>query len=132
MASVLLALGIGSCNKNDSPSGSCNPQTSLELLQHKWSIVSLNGEALRYVGKPGDYFIFETDGKHYDYHGGIYDTSSYSLSSGGGLLSIYPILNGIRSDSGFSLNVVALTSSSLILMGCPSSPVVCIADSLER
>lgn len=102
------------------------------MLQHKWTLVSRNGEALRYVGEPGDYFDFNTDGKLYEHISNTNDTFAYSYSAAGKTLLLYPVLNGIQSRTGENHNIDVLTDSALIISMYISHPGGPAVDSLRR
>jgi hypothetical protein len=123
IAILILSLSAGSCKKE-------NTQANLSLLQHKWSIVSLRGEALYYAGKPQDYFDFNTDSMVYYFVGGIYDTAVYSLSSNGQTLSLYAITNGIRTSSASNEEIDVLTNTQLVFHS--SQVGFATLDSLKR
>jgi hypothetical protein len=118
-----LAFSTDSCKKN-------NTQANLALLQHNWAILSITGEALNYVGKPGDFFNFDLDGMLYIYEDGRKDTSAYSLSDQGQSLVLYSIVDEIKSSSPSNLNIAVLTNSELILKSKQFGAVV--LDSLSR
>jgi len=121
---ALLAFGPIACGKND-------VATTLALLRHKWNIVSFNGEAFRYTGKPGDYYDFRGDSRLYAYYGGVYDTIVYIPINGGKGLQLYNIVNGKRQDASYELDIEKLSSSVCILHKCQGPPF-CILDSLSR
>lgn len=126
--SLLLILTAGifpsSCDKD-------NPSSAHSLLEHKWQIVSLNGEVYRYVGHANDYFDFRDDTLiiFYDSH---YDTLYYQLTNGGKTLDFYPILNGSRSATGYAQTIQTLTASQLILFSNSTNPPIQVLDSLRR
>jgi hypothetical protein len=120
----LLALGPMACKKNPSPG-------NLALLRHKWNIVSLNGEALRYVGRPGDYYDFRTDSKLYIHFGTVNDTDTYVLNNGGNTLQLYNTQNGSQVGAPTEWNIEKLDNSSFILRNCNNHPF-CAVDSLAR
>jgi hypothetical protein len=121
---LLLAVStLISCKKGTGD----NP--NLAQLQHKWNIVSLNGEVFRYVGKSGDYFDFRSDSKLYQSWDGRNDTLSYTLS--GSTVRLNQITNGVQQNPSFNLYIKKLTSSSLILYN-NDNPSVGILDSLAR
>ena len=127
IACVILSLAgdaMVSCSKHDA-SG------NLSLLQHKWNILSLNGEVYRYVGTAQDYYDFNVDKRLYTYTGGKYDTSAYALSGGGNILLLYHISNGVQSPAAAPFNITVLTSSSLVIQDHTNPPVY-ILDSLRR
>lgn len=121
---ALLAFGPIACGKHDTG-------TTLALLQHKWNIVSFNGEVFRYTGKPGDYYDFRENGRLYAYFAGAYDTIVYIPINGGRTLQLYNIVNGKRQDVSYELDIDKLSSSVCILRKCQGPPV-CILDSLSR
>ena len=109
-----------------------NPSVDLSLLQHKWMIHSITGEALYYRGIPQDYYEFGTNKVVISYVEGHYDTAAYSLTAGGSILQLFQISNGIPSPYSYDLSIKTLTSSQLILEYHPSSPVIHGLDSLQR
>jgi hypothetical protein len=100
------------------------------LLQHKWQIISINGEALRYVGEPADYFDFE-NGQLIEYFGGKYDTMTYKLINNDQAIELHIVVNNIVIGETLDLHINALTSNQLILDGS-ASPAIHILDSLRR
>ncbi len=120
----LFACTIFSCKKSN------NNSAALQLLQHKWMIISLNGEALRYTGMQGDYFDFATDNKLYRYFNNMHDTSVYNLYSNGQTLSLYQITNGVKSNTPDNYHVGSLNDSQLIISF--SSGSIFAIDSLKR
>jgi len=119
-------MSIFSCKKNHA-----NPPFNLSLIQHKWSLVSHNGEALRYVGVPGDYYNFALDNFLYRYINKVYDTMYYSLLSDNKTLSLYPAKNGVRTNVAMNYDIKILDSSHFVIesnIGRISS----ILDSLGR
>jgi hypothetical protein len=124
LALGLLAIGPMACGKNHVPG-------NLALLRHKWNIVSLNGEALRYVGQPGDYYDFRNDSLLYIHYGSQNDTLIYLLINGGNVLQLYGIQNGQRFGTPTEWDVEELNTSSFILRDCNNHPF-CAVDSLSR
>lgn len=122
---LIFTVVVASCKKD-------RDQVRLALLKHKWSVVSLNGEALRYVGRQGDYFEFRDDTILVEFVNGKYDTSAYSLSSNGQTLDLYSIKNGVRSDTTSSFDIQVLSTSSLVLNYSLRMPPIFISDSLSR
>jgi hypothetical protein len=124
----IIFLCIVSCTKKNNNV----PVVDGNMLQHKWTLVSRNGEALRYVGKPGDYFNFDTSGILYEHLSDTNDTFAYSYSAVGKALLLYPVLNGIQSGTGENYNIDLLRDSELIISSHSSSPVINAVDSLRR
>jgi hypothetical protein len=121
---------LAACKKNNTPA-------NLGLLQHRWQITSINGEAYRYVGQPGDYYDFGMGDTLIEYLSGHYDTAYYKLTDGGQTLDLYPVINSVSTSSPFNLSIKTLTSSQLIFGGQinPSSQVpmaLYLLDSLRR
>ena len=114
-----------SCKKNYNGS-SKNPG----LIQHKWEVVSVNGEALRYVGTPDDYYNFSTDGNLYQHVSNINDTLAYVLLSDGSTISFYQITDGVKSSTPSNYTIKSLTSSQFIISHF--SGIVYSLDSLKR
>jgi hypothetical protein len=85
---LLIALLVFSCFASCKKSGDSGPVT----LVGKWSLVNdstayggplaLPLTKTNYVGVPGDYFDFRTDGKLYIKEGSKYDTLAYNTASG--------------------------------------------------
>jgi hypothetical protein len=121
----LVGLLIISCKKT-----STGAPDTLSLIQHKWMIISVNGEALRYVGTANDYFNFSTNGFLYIYMGSRYDTSAYTLLSDNITLLLYPVTNGIKSNVALNSKIKVLTNNQFIFAG--SSGVINSIDSLKR
>jgi hypothetical protein len=113
------------CKKNNTPS-------NLGLLQHRWQVTSITGEALFYRGQPADYYDFGTNDTLIEYVSGHYDTASYQLIDGGQTLDLYPVINSVSTGSPFALSVKTLTASQLILSASINQPVIHILDSLRR
>jgi len=122
---MLDAILIVSCKKNNNDSSA-----KLALIQHKWMIVSINGEALRYVGMADDYYNFGTDGFLYMYINKSYDTSSYALLSDNSTLLLYPIMNGVKSNVASSYNIKVLTNNQFVIGS--SNTITHSLDSLKR
>ena len=84
---LICSVSIVACEKSDN-----NGSHNLALIQHKWSVLSVNGEALRYVGTTEDYYNFVADHILYRYVAGKYDTSYYTLLADDNTLLLYPII----------------------------------------
>lgn len=95
---------VVSCKKHNNP-------TPIATLQHKWHVVSLNGEAFRYVGKPADYWDFRSNGTLIQSLNGTNDTVQYTLDNTGKVLNISTFAFSITA------NIKALTNDQLILAG---------------
>jgi hypothetical protein len=121
----LVGLLIISCKKTSTGA----PDTLL-LIQHKWMIISVNGEALRYVGTAGDYFNFSTNGFLYEFMGSRYDTSAYTLLSDDITLLLYPVTNGVKSSIASNYNINLLTNNQFIIAS--SNSIFHSIDSLKR
>jgi hypothetical protein len=119
---VLIAIA---CKKSNHPSPS-----TLSLIQHKWMLVSHNGEALRYVGTANDYYDFNTDNKLYRFVDSVRDTSAYTLSADSKTVSLYPISNGVQSASPMNYSIKTITQNQFII-SYASSPIY-VLDSLKR
>ncbi|HLZ85789.1 MAG TPA: hypothetical protein VKQ52_01060, partial [Puia sp.] len=98
-------------------------------IKHKWQVTSINGEALRYVGQPADYFDFGNTDTLIEFVGGRYDTLYYQLHSDGHTLDIHSF-NGMVAYPG--LAVKTLTNTQLIITGGRLNPPINIVDSLRR
>ena len=96
-SAIAFALIIISCKKNDN--------TNLSLLQHKWQVVSVNGEVYRYLGTALDYYNFAPDNFLYQYINKNFDTSNYSLLTNGRTLLLYHVVHGIKSSTPFTFNI---------------------------
>jgi hypothetical protein len=101
-------------------------------IQQKWQLISLNGEAIRYVGKPADYWDFHNNDTLIQFIGGNYDTLKYQLINGGKTVVIEPFVLAFVD----TLDIKTLTSSQLILSGIGrpgyAGLSVHILDSLRR
>ena len=113
------------CKKNNNTSSK-----NLLLLQHKWMVVSVNGEALRYVGSSEDYYNFSTDNFLYTYVNKNYDTANYRLISDGRTLLLYHVVNKLKSNTPTTFNIIALANSQLILSN--HNGILFALDSLKR
>jgi len=116
-----------SCTKSNNM-----PYADLHMIQHKWALVSQNGEALRYVGKPGEYFDFDSTGVLFEHFLNVTDTFDYNVSSDGKKLVLYSVLNGAKSGTGVNYNIDILTDSQFIFSSHSSNPPVNFVDSLRR
>ena len=115
---------IFACKKN-------NSTNTADLLQHKWNITSLNGEAFRYVGNSSDYFDFQ-NGQLIEYFGGKYDTLAYTFININLTLQLRTVTNNVVNSTPFYLTIITLTSNRLILTESPSTPNFPVLDSLSR
>jgi hypothetical protein len=98
-----------------------NENTYQSLIQHKWKVVSFNGEALRYIGQPADFWEFDANGRSIESVDSINNTDSYSLSTDGKTLVFQPLV-GLGPATRF--NVKTLTDSQLILsQDVPGHPI---------
>jgi hypothetical protein len=122
---IVCILGFISCDKATNET-----HNSLSLLRQKWDLVSKNGDSLRYVGKPGDYYIFESDNKLYEVYDGKTDTFFYSYD-GLQTILLYQYINGLRSLAPVNFNIDVFTNNQLI-MSAGLSPVGSLKDSLSR
>lgn len=126
---VLLLVSAGavfSCKKSHT-----NPSFNLALIQHKWMLVSHNGEALRYIGTAGDYYNFAADNFLYRYINSVRDTIYYNLLSDGKTMSLYPAINGIRTNVATNYDIKILDSSHFVIETSPGG-IVNVLDSLKR
>jgi hypothetical protein len=117
------------CKKADD---STDSQTTLSLIQHKWQLVSYNGEDLRYVGLPGDYYNFSTDLFLYTYTNTTYDTLIYKLLSDNETLRLYPVKNNTRLSDSSDYHIDVLDDHQFIFSWATSDPPVFAVDSLRR
>lgn len=125
--SLILALAAGclvtACRKHNN-----NPPPD-SLLQHRWHVVSLNGEVFRYVGQPADYWDFHNSDTLIQYISGKYDTMKYTYDSAAKRLVLNPFA---PYPYALGFDVRTLTSSQLILAGANEPPNFPILDSLRR
>lgn len=122
---IVCMLGFFSCDKATNKT-----HNSLSLLRQKWDLISKNGDSLRYVGKPGDYYIFESDSKLFEVYDGKADTFYYSFD-GLQTLLLYQYINGLRSLTPVNFHLDVLTNNQLI-MSASLSPVGSLKDSLRK
>lgn len=111
------------------------PSDKLLQLQHQWMVISRHGEALRYIGTPGDYYNFSKDNILYRRVGQFNDTSYYQLySSNDSLLLVYPFVNGTRSVTPINYYLKGLSDASLVISWSTSTsnPTLYVVDSLKR
>jgi hypothetical protein len=122
---ILITIAIFSCSKTKDNSA------AIALLQHNWMLVSHNGEVLRYVGTPEDYYNFSTDNYLYIQMNQMKDTFGYVLQRDGNTLELYHLVNGKKSNTADIYHIGVLTGNQLII---GSGPVigVYIVDSLKR
>ena len=126
--SILLMLLAIDCKKNSSNDAS----SKLPMIQHKWALVSRNGEVLRYIGTDSDYYNFSANNILYRSIATSHDTSYYQLSPGNdNILLLFPIANGIKSDTAESYSIRSLTATQLVL-AVGLAPVGIGVDSLKR
>jgi len=104
---------------------------TLALIQHKWILISHNGEALRYVGTPDDYYNFSASNYLYMYVNKTYDTLAYILLSDNKTLSLYPIVNGVRTNLAKDYNITVLDNNHFVI-GTNFNTVINVLDSLKR
>ena len=123
---IILGMAAFSCKKVHN-----NPTADLSLIQHKWMLVSHNGEALRYVGTPDDYYNFSIDNFLYMYVGKTYDTMAYTLLPDNKTLSLYPVINGVRTSVATNYTIKMLDNHQFVL-GTNFNMVVSVLDSLKR
>jgi hypothetical protein len=119
---------IASCKKGDDNK---NAQPTLSLIQHQWQLVSHNGEALRYVGLPGDYYNFSSDLFLYTRMDTSYDTLAYMLLPDNVTLRLYPIKNNIKMDS-LDYHIGILDDHQFVFSWGSNNPPVFAVDSLKR
>ena len=122
-------LTIVSCKKTKNEDN--NGPQNLALLQHKWSLVSRYGEVFRYIGTPDDYYNFTTNNILYTHIENRYDTAFYSLLPDGVDLSVYPIVNGIKSNTATNYYINTVSNIWLVISG-GISPSLLFTDSLKR
>jgi hypothetical protein len=117
------------CKKADDSSSA---PTTLSLMQHKWQLVSRNGEALRYVGLPGDYYNFSSDLFLYTYISTTYDTLIYKLLPDNETLRLYLVKNNTRSNDSLDFHIDVLDDHQFIFSWASNDPPVFAVDSLKR
>ena len=107
--------------------------TKLDLIQHKWTLVSREGEVLRYVGTESDYYNFSSNNVLYRSVAKRHDTSYYKLSPvDENILLLYPVIKGIKSDTATSYYINTLTATQLVVHVGTISPPITVTDSLKR
>jgi hypothetical protein len=126
--SLIIALFVivffNSCSK-DEETTTTTPQTTIQKLQHKWNLVSIND--IQYLGSsttqidtiisyglPGDYIDFRTDNFAYVRIAGDYDTLSYSFLNDTKILF---------SGDTLTINQLTATNLKLIYYGRETNPV---------
>lgn len=119
-------LNIASCSK-----GRDNTAQNLVLLRHKWNIVFVEGEALHYSGKPGDYYNFSPNNMLYISRDNFLDTMAYSLASQNVLL-LYPVTNGVQSATPATYSITNLSDDALEIKGGSNNPPISVDISLSR
>jgi hypothetical protein len=126
--SILALTTTVSCKKTHDDISS-----KLELLQHKWAVVSLSGEALHYSGTAGDYYNFSSDNFLYRHVATMFDTSYYQFSpTSDDTILLYPVTNHIRSNSSIHFYINSLSATQLILSTSTVNPPIYAIDSLKR
>lgn len=120
-----MELGIGSCTKAPSTS-----HDNLSLIRQKWDLISKRMDTIRYIGRPGDYYNFNVNGKLYEYYGQNKDTFVYVLNGQQGI-DLYPYINGSRLPTVTNFRIDVLTNSRLVI-SATISPGVTVVDSLSR
>ena|ERR1700729_67127 len=108
VACILLCIA---CKKQGLPM-CCVANPPEVSIFHQWNIVTdstytgvgINNHQVVYVGQPGDYFDFETNGVVHMKEGGVLDTLTYqTLSDTTMIVSSFGItLNGVPATSHFS------------------------------
>jgi hypothetical protein len=126
---LVFILVTAACKKGNDSNGSPG---ALSLIQHKWQVVSVNGEALRYVGVPGDYYDFRSDLFLYTLINTTYDTLVYRLLFDNETLRLYPVKNNIRSNDSLDCHIEVLDDHQFILTYGTNTPPVFALDSLRR
>jgi hypothetical protein len=121
-----MVIGIFACKKNDP-----GIVADLSLIQHKWQVMSLSGEALRYVGKAGDYYNFSTDNFLYIHVGNSYDTLAYVLLPDKKTLSAYVVVNGVRTNQASNYDIKVIDANRFVF-GNYSGVGFGIQDILKR
>ncbi len=103
---------------------------TLALIQHKWMLVSHNGEALRYVGTADDYYNFNINDTLYRYIDKNYDTLAYTLQGDNKTVAMYSITNGVKYPVPITYTINVLDAGHFVL-GSFGLPIY-ILDSLKR
>jgi len=124
---LLCTLTVISCKKTHDINNSQN----LVLLQHKWSLVVRHGEALLYVGQPGDYYNFSANNILYRHLNNTYDTGSYTLLADRNNFLFYPVVNGITSGTATNYSINSILDSQLVISSS-TGPSQSFTDSLKR
>jgi hypothetical protein len=115
-----------SCKKPDTGS-----RATLALIQYKWKLISHNGEALRYVGIPNDYYDFRADDLLHRNINNLQDTFAYKLLSDNKTLVFNPVIKGIQSNNSINYTINAI-ENNLFIISSTISPAINILDSLKR
>ena len=129
LASLILvgSICIISCKKSGD-----NMPKDLALIQHKWKVVLVTGEALRYEGMADDYYNFASNNILYTYVGKRSDTISYTLLPGAHTLVFYPVVNGIRSAYSKNFNIDSLSATALTISTYSIDPPISARIFLSR
>src|SRR5258708_35871192 len=122
---MLFAMATFSCKKVNN-----GTMASLALIQHKWMLISQNGEAFRYVGTADDYYNFKTDNLLYKYVNKNYDTLAYTLLRDNKTLALYPVVNGMKSTVPAKYTINVLDTARFVISNI--STVIYSIDSLKR
>jgi hypothetical protein len=121
---ILFATATFSCKKDNN-----GTMATLALVQHKWMLVSQNGEAFRYVGTADDYYDFKTDNILYKYANKNYDTLAYTLLKDNKTLALYPVMNGVKSTVPAKYTIKVLDTTRFVFSNIA---LIYSLDSLQR
>ena len=118
---------ISSCKKLGD-----NISKDIVLIQHKWMVVYVHGEALRYNGTAEDYYNFAVNNILYTSVNERNDTIAYTLLSDNHTLLFYPIVNGVKSSSATNFNINSISANQLTISNSSNNPPVNVEISLSR
>jgi len=118
---------ISSCKKLGD-----NISKDIVLIQHKWMVVYVHGEALRYNGTAEDYYNFAVNNILYTSVNERNDTIAYTLLSDNHTLLFYPIVNGVKSSSATNFNIDSISVNQLTISNSSNNPPVNVEISLSR
>jgi hypothetical protein len=118
---------ISSCKKSGD-----NASKDIALIQHKWMVVYVHGEALRYNGTAEDYYNFAVNNILYTSVNERNDTIAYTLLSDNHTLLFYPIVNGVKSSSATNFNINSISANQLTISNSSNNPPVNVEISLSR
>ncbi len=123
---MIYTVTITSCSKNGNDAAQ-----NLALLQHKWTIVFVHGEALDYQGMTGDYYNFATNNTLYISEHNSLDTMIYSVQPHN-ILLLYQVTNSIQSATAGNFKINNISNSALEITSSNNNPPVSVDISLSR